>query len=190
MICSAADSFANIANNFKINNNHITSSSSSLSSTRYLVSGKKYNRKRNLKKEKKPKKDKKDKKEKKDKKNKDKAITRTTSSKSPVSPPVLPPLTLTSCILAIYGSPIEYEDEEVESSKLQLQLQLPLPWKMTTDKATSHIIQELFPSWYISTAAVTEVTAAGMSEASMNNPLYNKTKFTRSTRINNFCLKY
>ena len=130
-------------------------------------------------------------KKKKDKKKKDEDGGGKSSSKPKSTPKVVsaPSISLSACVLAVYGSPITYYDESpaiADNSKDVAVLSEDDSDDL--DRRMMRVLHQAFPSWY---------SDSGMSHAmspsedtSWRNPLKNMTAYPRSGRLNSFCLKY
>ena len=141
-------------------------------------------------------------KRKKDKKKKDdddggKSATRTKSITKVVA---APSISLSACVLAVYGSPVAYHDDSLtaaaDSSSRDAVNVLSEDDAEDLDRRMMKVLRQAFPSWYVdsgmSRTAASEVatTTSSSSNRSWLNPLTNTSAYPRSSRLNSFCLKY
>ena len=105
---------------------------------------------------------------------------------------VVPIISLTSCVLVIYGSPVNYVSNNINNKKAPIVLTAD-DVENTPPITAATVMRQIFPTWYVNsttTSMTTDTDTGTATHTTSNNPLYNSEKFPRSTRLNNFCLKY
>lgn len=140
--------------------------------------------------------DKKKSKKKKDKKKGGSDVSSVAKIKAAPKVVPVPSISLAACVLAVYGSPVTYKDDESKAGHGWDGASLSEDDAPDLDRRMMKVLRQVFPSWYVDSGlsglspTTTNAAAEESESTSWRNPLKNTTAYPRSSRLNSFCLKY